>query len=294
MLPNFFVVGAQKCATTSLHHYLAGHPEICLPAQKETKFFVSHKEYMHGIQYYESKYFSGWNGEKMVGEVDPDYMYFEHAIERIVADLAIRSLKFVFIFRNPVDRAFSHYLMTLRRGLESLPLDEAIKVEKERICKSRRSRGFYSYIDRGFYYTQVLKFLEYIDISEMFFLLWEDLVDRPEDSLRALFEFLNVSTEYVPDNLNKKFHQASVPRSMFLLKRLRQEGAEKRFVRLMIPWEGLRRKVREKLVNLNMNNRVEISLGVSTRKILSNIYKEQNVLLAELIGRDLSHWDYGA
>ena len=83
MLPNFLVVGAQKAATTSLHNYLAVHPDIYLPAQKETKFFVDDERYMRGIDYYEREHFSGWKGESAVGEVDPDYMYFEQALGRL-------------------------------------------------------------------------------------------------------------------------------------------------------------------------------------------------------------------
>jgi hypothetical protein len=247
---------------------------------------------MHGINYYESKYFSVWKGEKMIGEVDPDYMYFEHAIERIRKHLALDKIKFIFIFRNPVDRAFSHYLMTLRRGLEPLSFEDALEAEENRICRDRRSRGFYSYIDRGFYYNQVQRFLEYVDISQMFFMLWEDLAERPRKSMQTLFNFLDISTEYVPPNISIKFHQAVVPRSMFLLRRLKKDGVEKEFVRRIIPWEGLRKRVREKVVRLNLTEKIRISPSLLVRKKLSDIYREENQLLAGLIGRDLSGWGY--
>ena len=92
MLPNFFVVGAQKCATTSLYYYLREHPEIYLPMDKETKFFVRDDEYIKGIKYYESEYFSDYNGEKAIGEIDPDYMYFENTLERISKHIDLRNL----------------------------------------------------------------------------------------------------------------------------------------------------------------------------------------------------------
>jgi len=100
MLPNFFVVGAQKSATTSLHFYLAGHPDIFLPKEKESKFFVNDERYILGIKYYENNYFCDWNGQKIVGEVDPDYMYFEVAVERILKHFDMNRLQFIFIFRN--------------------------------------------------------------------------------------------------------------------------------------------------------------------------------------------------
>ena len=80
VLPNFFVAGCQKCATTSLHHYLIQHPDIYLPVQKETKHFVQDFLYNKGIKYYKDTYFSSVSGESAIGEVDPDYIYFEDAL----------------------------------------------------------------------------------------------------------------------------------------------------------------------------------------------------------------------
>lgn len=136
MLPNFFIVGVQKAATTSLHNYLLYHPEIYLPAQKETKFFVDDKRYAKGIDYYEKTYFSDWNSQPAVGEIDPDYIYFQNALERISLHINISATKFIFIFRNPVDRAFSHYLMTYRRGFEPLSFEDATEQEPNRIKKT--------------------------------------------------------------------------------------------------------------------------------------------------------------
>lgn len=110
MLPNFLIVGAQKCGTTSLHEYLYQHPQIYLPEGKETKFFAEDARYSKGITYYEDVCFSTYSGESAVGEVDPDYMYFEQALERIAEHLDLRTTKLIFVLRNPVDRAFSHYL----------------------------------------------------------------------------------------------------------------------------------------------------------------------------------------
>ena len=63
MLPNFLVVGAQKAGTTSLHYYLKEHPDVYVPEQKETKFFVNDDCYSKGLSHYEQKFYGDWSGE---------------------------------------------------------------------------------------------------------------------------------------------------------------------------------------------------------------------------------------
>jgi hypothetical protein len=291
MLPNFFVVGAQKCATTSLHHYLNMHADVYLPAQKETKFFVDDGRYARGLVFYESAYFSDWEGEKIIGEVDPDYMYFDRALERIVKDLDIDNVRFVFIFRNPVDRAFSHYLMSLRRGLESLSFEEALLCEKYRINRDYKFKLHYSYKDRGFYYKQVLRFIQYVDKSQMYFLLTEDLRNDPVKCLRSLFSFLNISKDFDYNIAKNKYRISRSPRSRFLLRRIMANGIEKKLIRFLVPSRKLRANLRQRIISMNETGDIKISLSVETRKMLTDIYLEENLLLGQLIGRDLGHWN---
>ena len=111
LIPSFFVVGAQKAGTTALHHYLARHPDIFLPKIKETHFFNDgHGEWHRGFNYYLQKYFSSRNEKKLAGEIDPEYLFFPETAGRIAAH--IPNAKLIFIFREPVSRAYSHYWMT--------------------------------------------------------------------------------------------------------------------------------------------------------------------------------------
>ncbi|ADE16367.1 sulfotransferase [Nitrosococcus halophilus Nc 4] len=292
MLPNFFVVGAQKSGTTSLHHYLRAHPEIYLPFQKESKFFVHERFYNRGIHYYEAEYFSGWDHELAVGEVDPEYMYIEQALERIIKHFNPSSLKLIFIFRNPVERAFSHYLMTYRRGLEPLTFEEAISAEPSRISQGIMSNIHYSYTNRGFYLRQVEKFLMYVDRSKMLFLLTEDLRENTLDCLKIIFNFLEVSQDFLPQNINKQFHKATAPRSMTLLRRIKGNGPEKKIIRLLIPKKKLRHKLRKKLLGFNQKNQHKMSLSDYMYQHLSELFLEENNRLSRFINRDLSHWNY--
>ncbi len=119
-LPNFLCVGAQKAGTTTLYEILKQHPDIFLPQNiKETKFFVYDEKYEKGVQWYQKEFFSEWNGQKAIGEVDPAMMFEEKSAQRIFDTLG-NNVKLIFIFRNPVARAYSHYLMSQRKGAEDL------------------------------------------------------------------------------------------------------------------------------------------------------------------------------
>ena len=111
---NFICIGAQKAGTTTLSDILSQHPDICIPPIKETKYFLFDVDYARGKTFYNS-YFSNYTGQKAIGEFDPDYLLFPFTAERIVATLG-RDVKILVVLRNPADRAYSHFLMTKKKG----------------------------------------------------------------------------------------------------------------------------------------------------------------------------------
>ncbi len=294
MLPNFFVAGCQKSATTSLHNYLIHHPEIYLPEQKETKHFVDDDRYCKGISYYEKAYFCEIKREIAIGEVDPDYIYFKEALTRIKIHFDIEQLKFIFIFRNPVERAFSHYLMTYRRGIETKPFADAIACERERIETDFLSKMHFSYVDRGFYYRQLLPFLKVLQPEQMLFLLTDDLQHNRNAVLKKCFDFLGVDDRSADIEARTNYHQATIPRSKFLLNEIvrKQDTLPKKIIRVLIPNQKLRLKVRAKILAANQTSNIaRISLQKRERFQLIDIYRDENQKLAALIKKDLSHWN---
>lgn len=289
MLPNFLVVGVQKSGTTSLYQYLRAHPDIYLPEQKETKFFVNDKIYANGLNYYKQEFFSSWEGESAIGEVDPDYMYFHQGLPRISKDLDIGALKLVFVFRNPVDRAFSHYMMTYRRGVERLSFEEALEAEPERICQSYLNRMHYSYFDRGLYAEQLERFLEVVDISQMHFMLSDRLAVDPKTEVDGCLRFLGVDTETFPEIEFDQFHRATVPRSPDLLYWLSKEGWPKHVVRKLLPKE-IRWGLKAKMIAWNEKPAGEAKMSASIRTELLNRYARDIFELEKITGMNLAHW----
>ena len=98
--PNFLIIGAQKSGTTSLYEYLKQHPDVLMSNKKETEFLAYDKFYLKGFNYYE-KFFSGYKGQKCVGEASTDYSNYvglEKTIKRIY-DFN-KNMKLIYILRT--------------------------------------------------------------------------------------------------------------------------------------------------------------------------------------------------
>ena len=208
MKPDFLILGAMKCGTTSLYTYLIEHPSIKRAFQKEIHYFDA--LHARGSLWYRSFFPSILEkalSEKVLrrplltGEATPSYLYHSHVAPRVAKDLP--HARFFALLRNPVDRAYSFYNHNRRVGIETLPFEEAIDREPERMElepeQARRSKdgfGFYrnnfSYLARGMYADQLAAWREHIPEERLLVFTTEDLNDRPERVLRQALEFLGL------------------------------------------------------------------------------------------------------
>ncbi|HUE84637.1 MAG TPA: sulfotransferase [Vicinamibacterales bacterium] len=127
-LPTFLIGGAQKSGTTTLHHYLSAHPDIFIPRRpQELHFFDFDPNYVRGVHWYASHFTSATPAHRAIGQTSPLYLYAPDAPERIAALLP--DVKLIFIRRNPVDRAFSHYWHAIKKGRKTLDFETALAME---------------------------------------------------------------------------------------------------------------------------------------------------------------------
>jgi len=207
-LVNFLIVGTQKGGTTALAKFLAQHPEICFAPSKEVHFFdsvdynsagvgVSLPEGYRGeLNHHYQKAFPNWQGQKIIGEATPIYMYLPFVAERI--HRYNPQMKLIFLLRDPVERAISHYNMELGRGLEWLSLPMAIALEPYRLRKDRHnfqeksSLRCHSYIDRGFYAQQIINMQQYFPTGQMLFIKTSDLWQQHQLVLQNIYNFLGL------------------------------------------------------------------------------------------------------
>ena len=201
-LVDFMIVGAQKSGTTALAQFLNQHPAIEMASRKEVHLFDSPK-HVRGTkaaeidERYRPLYQAGAS-DRCRGEATPIYMH----LPGIAAELRRYNpaLKVIVLLRNPVDRAVSDYYMQRERGRESLPLWLALLLERWRLWRERqpfRERSAWrehAYRRRGLYSLQLATLLDAFDPEQLLVLRSKDLLERHDDTLRQVLNFLGVDS----------------------------------------------------------------------------------------------------
>jgi hypothetical protein len=209
-LPDFIIIGAQRCGTTSLYNYLAEHPQVLPATIKETHFFDNN--FRRGLNWYRAFFplARQMNGDRhlVTGESTPYYLFYPHAPVRVYDTLP--DVKLVVMLRNPVDRAFSHYYHEKRMGAEPLSFEEALDREERelasetaRIVADEHYRSFFhqhhTYLSRGIYVDQLQHWTQVFAREQILAIRSEDFYQDPAVTLRQVTDFLGLP----PWNLNE-------------------------------------------------------------------------------------------
>jgi hypothetical protein len=209
--PDFIVIGAQKCGTTSLYHYLIAHPDVLPPLKKGVRFFDLYPNFRKGRAWYLAHFPTSRARRRaearsgrpvLVGEATPNYLFHPHAPGRLAAGFP--APKLLVLLRNPVERALSSYHHAVRKGREPLTFEEAIDreperiaVERERILADETYGGYnywiYSYLERGIYADQLARWLPLFDRARILILKTEDLAADPQTTMDRVWSFLGLS-----------------------------------------------------------------------------------------------------
>ena len=203
-LPGLLVLGAQRGGTTSLYRWLADHPQVHPPLDKEIQFFTL--EWSRGIDWYRCHFGPTGDG-RLNFEASPYYLYHPCAPDRAASVLP--RAKLVALLRDPVSRAWSHYHHNLRLGLESLSFADAIAAEPERLAGEAErlqadptavsfAHRHHSYLDRSRYGPQVVRWREAAG-DRLLVLRSEQLFDEPHRTFQRLLEFLELDPWRPPD-----------------------------------------------------------------------------------------------
>ncbi len=291
-LPTFLVVGIEKAGTTSIYQYLNQHPQVYMSPVKETNFLERDWENFQGkpnpkrIDTWE-KYcnlFNNVQDEIAIGEVSPNYLFhYKSSSERIIK--YVPDVKMIAILRNPVDRAYSDYLMHLR---------DSINVEKVRsLTEQVKFHADTSFtIKKGFYYTPVKYYFDTFGKERVKIYLYNDLSEDSLAMMQDMYQFIGVNSNFTPDTSQRQ-QVAAVPKNQSLNNLIKTKNpvrsAVSSVLRAVIPLE-MRQKLRSGLINLNSGGKELQPLSSEERKILADFYHEDILKLQDLIQRDLSCW----
>lgn len=187
-LPDFIGIGGARCGTTWLHFNLDAHPDICMPATKELRFWNNNLS--RGLKSYAANF--DCKPGNVAGEITPAYGVMDAWRVKLMARV-LPDARLVYIIRNPIDRSWSHLSLWARnRGLDVNQLSH------DQIVEALSSDEF----TRNATYTETYRiFAEEFSRHQILVGFYEDVVDQPNDLLRRIFEHIGVSTDIDWDDL---------------------------------------------------------------------------------------------
>lgn len=260
-LPDFIIIGAMKCGTTSLYQYLRQHPAISACAIKEPGFFCD-INWHRGIDWYRSLYKAN---SKIKFEASTHYTKAPHLgpvaerISKIVPDV-----KLIYIIRHPIERLISHLHDAIVRKL--MEADQVFSTDF--ITDSETG-----YVKYSQYYDQINCYLPYFDLSRILIVRLEDMIERPLQLMRQILDYVGIEKNIYDDKFlyfkyNKlgTFARVRLRKMYFLFSSANRKGLIPPIHRLMeerVPRPELTREQQQNLWNIFSEdiNKLEALIG---------------------------------
>lgn len=271
-LPDFLVIGAQRAGTTWLDNMLRTHQQIFLPSfRKEVHFFDDF--YSKGIDWYE-RFFPDpeeATSYRAVGETTPRYLYDPQVPGRIAQ--VIPRCRLIAMLRDPVDRAYSQYSLSVKDEGESKTFEEALEANSE-------------LIQRGWYSHQLERFLARFEAHQLLVCIFEEAVEDPVVELGKIGAFLDVDPSGFDEDVERA-NYSYVPRFRRSYSVARRFGVE------------LRRLGLDRTVEVAKKLRVDRAFGdrgqlppmeQSTRDRLRATFRPEVKRVERLLGRPVPAW----
>ncbi len=262
---DFIGIGVPRAGTTWLAQCLLEHPEICFSEPKETNFFNRYAGYSY------AHHFKHCPVKSVKGEFTPLY-YLDESIGQVIVEL-FPKIKLIVCLRDPAERAISHYVYDKNRFGNRRSFQEVMD-EKNNF-----------YIDSGFYYKHLKKFLDNFSRDQVFFVFQEEIKQNPKKIVVDLFSFLGVDKSFSPPSLGKDINLTSKSSYFFpslnrrakLAKVRLQSFRLGRFFLKVIKFLGLH-FIWRKLLDLNYQSKQNSSIEITDeeRNKLRKIYKSDS------------------
>ena len=307
--PNFFIVGAAKAGTTSIYRYLSKHPDVYMSPIKEPHYFCKdircknfNKSYLENSRFnlddYLSKHiliekhiayiedelqylelFRDVKNEKMIGEASTGYLYSKVAAQEIYEFDS--HAKIVMVIRNPIDRAFSHWMMDLRDN------DVCHKSFIDAIAddQAKKEKGWgesHLYIELGLYFEQIKRYQDVFCKDQILIMLYDDLKDNAYKFYSEIVSFLNL--EPINIDTNKRHNAASIPKYPLMNSIIKNLGLNKCFGSI------LPITIKQNIKKIMSNTDDLPVLTSRDQEQVARYFSDDIEKLEKLITRELSNW----
>jgi hypothetical protein len=191
------------------------------------------------------------------------------------------------MLRNPVDRAYSHFLHMVQNGSE--PLTDFAQVLREEETGGYQKRNVRDYIGRGRYYDQLKRYFDAFGRDQVKVYLYEDLSNAPVDTLQDAFRFLGVDDSFVLD-VSLRRNVSGYPKHKTVDKLLSKPSPIKDALKIYLP-ARLRWRLSKAFDDPKTRNLVQPPpVQPEVRRRLIGVYREDILKVEDLVHRDLSGW----
>jgi hypothetical protein len=289
--PNFFIVGAPKCGTTSLAAWLAEHPNIYISPIKEPHFFNRDGMYVTDtLEEYESFFAEAGPEHLAVGEASTHYLYSRQAVPRILEYNP--DARFIVCIRNPIEMVTSLHAERLWQGVETVrdfekawrlqPLRKQGKYIPRTIRRDPERLQYGSYCRLG---EQLSRLYSHVSPSRVLVLVLDDLASNPQREYQKVLHFLGITEntftpQFIVHNQRKAVRWIFVSYIMRYFSQIRRSLGFKKTLNLYVQLQSkINRAKPDKFI---LSPELEIELRA---------YFEDDIhLLERLLGRDFSGW----
>jgi hypothetical protein len=267
-LPTFMIIGAMKAGTTSLHRYLAQHPDVSMSSPKEPNFFGDIDREGKDLEWYMSLFDpeAVARGESSTAYTKRDQ--FHGVPQRIKA--TIPAVKMIYVVRDPIDRLVSHWIHQYAKGREPRNIDE-ILVSRMHIVNAYLQVSKYAY--------QLDLYYEHFPREQILIIDSDDLRNRREETLANVFEFIGVRTDVPLGHISDLYNRSANRTLPSVLERRVGKPRVRRLLRPLLPDSITER---QKLLRPQLS---EVQVSRLREALQTDVER-----LREMTGKPFAHW----
>lgn len=295
--PELYIIGAPKCGTTALAHYLAEHPNISFCKPKEPHYFATDLTKQRSVGSAEEylKLFPGNKAKPTIrAEGSVWYMYSREAVSNILS--VHPGAKFVVMLRNPIDAAYALHNQKLKSlDEEVLDFGEAFRLQEKRrngeaIPATCREPSTILYGNACKYGEQLERVFNLVAPTHVRVIVFEDFSQNTRHVYKDIIEFAGLADD--GRKTFKRINESSRMRSAFLNRISRRPSAlRQQLTRPIKKLLGVRRLgVSAAVRRMNTVSARQSPLSLELRNELALYFSEDVAKLSRLLGRDLTDW----
>ncbi len=290
--PNFFIIGAPKCGTTSVAHWLSEHPSVYMSHIKEPNYFNTddNRSVTRTLQQYETLFSQVRPQHIAIGEASAWYLYSRTAVPNIRA--YVEDSRFIVMLRNPVEMAYSLHQQEIFSGNEYVTdFPTAWSLQEKRIADlgiaSTPEPRRLLYGDACKLGEQLARLYDHVERERVLVLLLDDVKSNARKEYLKMMKFLAITddgrSDFPVENSAKGHRYRALAGPVSAMRRVVRQS------KLALGVHG-RFGIFKKILKANTISHPRQPLDGETKKMLSDYFRDDITRLSELLERDLTYW----